>query len=175
MSENMQSQNGKTLKVMVEYILSTHHEPTRLLLEKAKVLLRDAAKADLDNPILNKLGMSFQSLAMAMHMHMEKEEQVLFPMFQRIEDGFNTEKFCGSIANPIGVMENEHKDLDQYFERIHRITHDYQSTPDTPKSALPIYDVLRALEADLKIHSELEECELFPLAIKRENSLNERN
>lgn len=172
--ENIAGNESKTLSGLVEHVLAAHHEPTRALLEKAKCLLRDAARDNLDNPLLNKLGMSFQSLAMTMHMHMEKEEVVLFPMFKRLETGFNTEKFCGSIENPISVMEYEHKELDLHFERIHRITSNYQMTADTPPAAYAIYEVLKELESDLKVHSEKEELELFPMAIKREKALGEK-
>lgn len=162
-----------SLKQMVEGVLKEHHEPTRQWIERAKILLREAAAENIDNPLINKLGMSFQSLAMTMHMHMEKEEEVLFPMFQRIEDGLNTEKFCGGIENPIRVMENEHKDLDLHFERIRRITNDFQVTPETTPVVKELYEIMKSLESDLKLHSEKEECELFPAAVAREKKIVE--
>jgi len=162
-----------SLKQMVEDVLKEHHEPTRQWIERAKVLLREAAAENIDSPLINKLGMSFQSLAMTMHMHMEKEEEVLFPMFQRIEDGLNTEKICGGIENPIRVMENEHKDLDLHFERIRRITNNFQKTPETTPVVNELYEVLKSLESDLKIHSEKEERELFPAAVVREKRIVE--
>ncbi len=163
-----------SLKQMVEHVLKEHHEPTRLWIEQAKALLRKAALEDMDSALINKLGMSFQSLAMTMHMHMEKEEEVLFPMFQRIEDGLNTEKFCGGIENPIRVMENEHKELDLHFERIRRITNNFQVTQETTPVVNELYEVLKSIESDLKIHSEREECELFPAAVVREKKIVER-
>lgn len=160
-----------TLMTLVRSILEDHHEPTKMLLDKVKDLLRHAAVELPHTELLNKLGMSFQSLAMTMAMHMEKEEAVLFPMFQRLEDGFNTEKFCGGIENPIRVMESEHKDLDIAFERLHRLTSDFKIDAETPPIIADIYRSLRELEADLKIHSEKEEVELFPAAVARERAI----
>lgn len=155
----------KSLKRLVENILTDHHEPTRQWIEQIKNLLRMAAKENLDSILMNKLGMAFQSLAMDLHMHMEKEEQVLFPMFARIEDGFNTQKHCGGIENPIRVMGNEHKELELHFERIRRITNNFQTTNEITSSINEIYEVLKKLELDLRTHSQKEELELFPEAI----------
>lgn len=174
MLEHENATKEVSLKQMVDHVLKEHHEPTRQWIEQAKVLLREAAKENLDNTLINKLGMAFQSLAMTMHMHMEKEEEVLFPMFSRIEDGLNTQKHCGGIENPIRVMENEHKELDLHFERIHRITNEFQVTSETTQVIRDLYEILQSLEADLKTHSEKEECELFPAAIDRERKTIER-
>jgi len=159
-----------TLKALIEEILKEHHEPTRSWLDKLETFFSAAARAVPDRKNIDKLGMAFRSMAMTMHMHMEKEEQVLFPMFQRLEDGFNTNKFCGGIENPVHVMENEHKELDFHFERFRRITNNYEVPSDLPGGAelRQLYDGLLTLEADLKIHSEKEECRLFPAAIALE-------
>ena len=163
---------SSSLKGMVEDILSSHHEPTRELISRAKEILSRAGEAFPDNDFLKKLGMAFQSLVMTMNMHMEKEEEVLFPMFLRIEDGFDSLKHCGGIENPIRIMEQEHKELDLALERLRALTQDYHVSAAMLQVIRGFYDVLEAFENDLRVHSEKEECELFPAAIAREKSIS---
>lgn len=174
MLEHENATESRSLKQLADAVVKEHHEPTRQCIEITKRLLRRAAQENLDSARTNKIGMAFQSLAMTMLMHMEKEEESLFPMFQRMEEGFNTQKYSGGIEGAIRVMEREHKELDFHFERIRRITKNFEVTEETTPVVNGLYKILKSLESDLKIHSEKEECELFPAAVAREKRTIER-
>ncbi len=163
-----------SLKLQVEAIVKEHHEPTRAHLDYMQALFSASARLLTDRTMLDKLGMAFRSMAMTMQMHMEKEEQVLFPMFQRIEDGLNIEKFCGSIENPIHVMENEHEELDLHFARFRKITNEYHATPEMPEPLRELFEAFQDLEKDLKSHSEKEELILFPAALAKAQAISHK-
>ena len=91
--------------------------------------------------------------------HLHKEEAVLIPLIVQIESAVSqgrkpARQAFGSIANPIGMMEQEHEAARRSLGAIRKM-----SGADGETGAK-----LAALEADLDVHSRLEDEILFPRA-----------
>jgi regulator of cell morphogenesis and NO signaling len=105
--------------------------------------------------------------------HLAKEEAVLFPYVTKLERALATEstlpRGCfGTIANPIGMMTEEHDAAGTLLAEIRQLSHQFT----TPVGACPtyhaFYDGLREFEQDLHQHIHLENNILFPRAIALE-------
>ncbi len=71
---------------------------------------------------------------------MANEENILFPAIRTIESRGGMQAFpFGSVANPIGMMEQEHDDAGNSLRRLRELTEDY--TP--PQDACPTYRVMQ--------------------------------
>jgi regulator of cell morphogenesis and NO signaling len=164
---------GATMTALVDHIVATHHdylhrEMPRLAILSDQVAAAHAAR----HPELTELRAVFDSLREELMFHMLKEEKVLFPVIKRLEAAAEMPELpCGSVANPIRVMEHEHDDAGAALARLRALTDGY--TP--PADACPTYRALLAglagLEADLHRHIHEENNILFPCARAAEEAL----
>jgi regulator of cell morphogenesis and NO signaling len=109
-------------------------------------------------------------------MHLAKEEQILFPAIEQIENhvergGPEPEIHCGSITNPISQMEYEHEIAGSLLAEIQEITSEYEPPADACESFKALYDGLRELEDNLHEHIHKENNILFPKAVELEGEL----
>ncbi len=105
-------------------------------------------------------------------MHLMKEERVLFPLVKQLEAA--REPFsihCGTVENPIRVMEHEHETAGSALQRIRELTGHYQVPADGCASFTALYDGLSCLESDLHRHIHKENNILFPKAAALESAL----
>jgi regulator of cell morphogenesis and NO signaling len=79
---------------------------------------------------------------------------------------------CGSVANPIRVMELEHDDAGKALAQIRGITRDFEVPDYACVTYRALMSGLAELERDLRMHIHLENNILFPGAQKLEASLN---
>lgn len=79
---------------------------------------------------------------------------------------------CGSIANPIRVMELEHDGAGGALDVLRRSTRDYSTPADACNTWRAMVDGLRQLEEDLHLHIHKENNILFPRALELEQSLS---
>ncbi len=114
----------------------------------------------------------FAGLTAELEAHMMKEEQILFPLIRELERAAARPTFhCGSIANPIRVMEYEHDQAGDALARLRQLTNGYACPPDACNSWRAMCDGLRRFEADLHEHIHKENNILFPRAMQLEGSL----
>jgi regulator of cell morphogenesis and NO signaling len=102
---------------------------------------------------------------------MWKEENVLFPLIQRLEQSLEAGvQFAGgpSMIGPIQVMEFEHESAGNALVRMRSVTNGYQAPPDGCNTYRALMEGLRTLEADLHQHIHLENNILFPRALELE-------
>jgi regulator of cell morphogenesis and NO signaling len=101
-----------------------------------------------------------------MESHMAKEEQILFPLIRQIDRASDDGSCpCGSVENPIRVMEIEHQHAGDALEIMRQITDDYSTPPAACNTYRATMHSLRELEADMHQHVHKENNVLFPRAI----------
>jgi regulator of cell morphogenesis and NO signaling len=71
----------------------------------------------------------------------------------------------GSIEHPIAVMEQEHERARKDLAEIRALTGEYTTLSGIGEEPASILEKFRTLDADLEIHSRLEDEILFPRAI----------
>jgi quercetin dioxygenase-like cupin family protein len=104
---------------------------------------------------------------------MQKEELMLFPYIKRLEKARDTNSSLskapfGSIANPIGMMMDEHQNEGNRFSEISRLSHNYTIPDDGCITYEVTFKLLQEFEHDLHRHIHLENNILFPKAIEFE-------
>ena len=112
----------------------------------------------------------FDSLRRELEPHMAKEEQILFPMIRDLEASATLPDFhCGSLRNPIRVMEHEHDDAALALSRLRELTASYTPPDDACNTYRAAFAGLAELEADLHRHIHKENNILFPRAVAEES------
>ena len=91
------------LSDLVQHILDTHHRYLKEALPRLSRLSQEAVQ----------IQKTFENLRAELESHMWKEEMVLFPLVLGLEEARMNGRpappaHCGSIRNPIRVMEQEH-------------------------------------------------------------------
>ncbi len=63
--------------------------------------------------------MVYAELVVELEPQMLKEEQILFPMIRELDRAATAPSFhCGSVGNPIKVMEMEHQNAGDVLDRM---------------------------------------------------------
>jgi regulator of cell morphogenesis and NO signaling len=150
-----------SLTELSDHIVATHHAFLRRELPRLAALAAKVAQVHGPNrPELPTVARIFDGLRAELEQHMLKDQAQARPAFH-----------CGSVANPIAVMEREHEGAGDALHRIRELTENY--TP--PECACASYRALLAglaeLENDLHQHIHKENNILFPRAIAREAEL----
>lgn len=165
--------NSMALAELANHIESTHHaylkgELPRIaaLLEKVSAVhgSREARLLEIRNTFL-----PFQA---ELTQHMMKEEQVLFPMIRALDQSDAPLEFhCGSLNNPIRVMEDEHDNAGAALAAFRRLTDDYTAPEWACNTLRATIDALARLETDMHQHVHKENNVLFPKALARERQI----
>lgn len=162
-----------TIPDLVENIVSTHHAYLQQALPELRKLSAQVVAAHAErHPELAEVREVLLGLAAELDSHLMKEEQILFPLCLQLSQASTLpESHCGTVQNPIRVMEFEHDSAGRALARLRELTADY--TP--PADACPTYraflQTLAELEVDLHRHIHKENHILFPRAIALESRL----
>jgi regulator of cell morphogenesis and NO signaling len=118
---------------------------------------------------------TFAGLAQELTTHMMKEEMVLFPYIERLEEAVIQKEPplpapFGTVQNPIHMMEHEHDSAGNALRAIRTASADFTPPPEACVSYQTLYKALAGFEADLHQHIHLENNILFPRAIAMEKS-----
>ncbi|MDR2874842.1 MAG: hemerythrin domain-containing protein [Methylobacillus sp.] len=156
------------LAELIDLIEETHHTFTRAELARIGALLEDSEVAAL--PRLPELRTCVQAINDDLLSHLQKEEQILFPYIALLDDDTRAlpSSCFGSIAQPMRVMEFEHKTLQELLTTLRELTHNYQPKADSPSQIFLLYAALAALDEDLVEHMYWEDDVLFPRALEEE-------
>lgn len=87
--------------------------------------------------------------------HMQKEEEVLFPMMRRADEG-------QPLGPPVAVMRAEHDDHGTYLHRLDAITDGFRLPEGACRSWQALYAGTAKLVDDVMAHVHLENHVLFP-------------
>ena len=160
---------------LTAHIRNTHHRFTRDEIQRLSALFNKVCQAHgARHPELDNLRSIFRSLADELCTHLMKEEMMLFPYIERLEESAVAGEPplpapFGTVRNPVSMMLREHDDAGQALRDLRRISSGYSAPSDACISFQTLYGALESFEADLHQHIHLENNILFPRAIALEN------
>jgi regulator of cell morphogenesis and NO signaling len=155
---------------LIDHIVATHHAYLQQQLPRLAAMANKVVDVHGErHPELNEVRAVFEELAAELESHLGKEEQILFPMIKELEASATAPCFhCGSVNNPIRVMEHEHDRAGDALARIRELTRDYSPPSDACNTYRTLLTELAALETDLHQHIHKENNILFPRAAAME-------
>jgi regulator of cell morphogenesis and NO signaling len=161
------------MSALAEHIVAVHHGYLRRELPRLADLLDQVTRAHGErHPELHAVRGVFTSLKEELEMHMLKEEKVLFPAVKQLKTAARLPNFhCGSVGNPIRVMEHEHRDAGNAPARLRELTGGYTAPTDSCQTYRALLAGLADLEGDLHRHIHEENEILFPRALATEAAL----
>jgi regulator of cell morphogenesis and NO signaling len=159
------------LSALIDHIISTHHVYLKSELPRLQFLMDKVLAAHGMNhgDSLAPLSRTFAALRAELEAHLMKEEMVLFPIIRGLELAKQQGRHapaahCGSVNNPIRVMEHEHDSAGRALEAMRQATGNYTLPADVCNTYRALFHALGELEADLHQHIHLENNILFPRA-----------
>jgi len=165
---------SEPLSELIAHIKSTHHKYTREETVRLAALLQKVCSVHGKNhPELFGIHETFGWLSQELMTHLMKEEMVLFPYIERMEESvIQNEPVLpgpfGSVQNPVSMMEHDHDSAGAALRSIRKASNDFAPPADACISYQTLYQALAAFEADLHQHIHLENNILFPRAIAME-------
>jgi regulator of cell morphogenesis and NO signaling len=161
-----------SLSTLTRHIVGTHHQFLREALPRLSARFAEARARTPDDTIA-ALGPVFAAMRAELELHMGKEEHVLFPFIERVEQALagslpRPVPPFGTVGNPIRMMEQEHESALGAIDEMRRITNGYTLPPEATDLHRAIYGELAELESDLRLHIHLENDILFPRAVAME-------
>ena len=160
---------------LITHILETHHVFTKFEIDRIRALATKVIGAHgANHPELLTVEELIQRLCGDLAPHMFKEEQILFPYIQKMEQAKTQAKpipFApfGTVKNPIWMMTMEHDTAGDILGKLRAVTSDYRVPSDACISYQTLYQALEAFEKDLHQHIHLENNILFPKAVELES------
>jgi len=167
---------NEELADLIAHIKNTHHKYTREEITRFGPLLDKVCSVHGKNhPELPRIREIFRGLAQELTMHMMKEEMVLFPYIERMEEAvIQNEPVLpppfGSVQNPVSMMQHEHDSAGNALRALREGSGGYTPPGDACISYQTLYRALAEFEADLHQHIHLENNILFPRAIAMEKA-----
>jgi regulator of cell morphogenesis and NO signaling len=149
---------------LADHIEATHHafmkqELPRLVALRGKVAAAHGGR----HPELFELGEVLDAFRDEIDSHLMKEERVLFPLIRQLEAATTLPSVhCGSVNNPIRVMEHEHDTAGLALARMRDLAGGFRTPPDGCESYRALMDGLASVERDLHRHIHKENNVLFP-------------
>ena len=158
---------------LVDHIEDTHHRYLWQELPRLSALIGKVASVHGSrHPELNDVARCFDSLRADLEPHLVREERVLFPMIRQLVAARVSPTFhCGSLRNPISMMEGEHDAAGALLARLRKLTDGYTPPADGCTSYEMLYHGLEELEADTHLHVHKENNVLFPMVERIEREL----
>ncbi len=158
---------------LADLIVATHHDYLKRELPRLDSLLGKVLAAHGErHRALFELRTVFDALRDELEAHLFKEERVLFPMIRQLEGATRRPNLhCGSVNNPIRVMEHEHDSAGTALARIRALTGGYVAPGDACTTYRALLQGLAELELDLFRHIHKENNILFPRAASLEADL----
>ena len=148
--------------LLIDYILKIHHRGIRDNGPGILARFRRAVEARPEQLELAEACALFEESLIDLDMHLMKEENVLFPFILELfeadrEDRDLEQMHCGSVANPIRVMEDDHEGEIQRYARI--------AHADYRELMSEVAAFMNALHEHIHLENEI----LFPLAVRLED------
>lgn len=165
---------GKSLGELIAHIVAEHHAYVRRETPRVEALLaKVAAKHGEAHPEVAQIAELFSAIGQELSTHLMKEEQVLFPYIERMEEALEAGEpapvpFFGTVQRPVAMMIAEHDDAGALLARIRELSGGYNVPADACPSFVALYRGLEEFERDLHRHVHLENNILFPRAVDME-------
>ena len=177
-SQPSQSEEWKERPVrdLIAHIVEKHHRFVRQETPRVDSLLaKVAAKHGPTHPEILQIELLFTAIGQELATHMLKEEHVLFPYLEQMEQaarsGSPMPSSCfGSVQRPIANMVAEHDDAGALLARIRQLSNGYTAPSGACPTFVALYRGLEEFERDLHRHVHLENNILFPRAVEMEQA-----
>jgi regulator of cell morphogenesis and NO signaling len=162
------------LSDLIAHIQGTHHKYVREEIARLGPLFDKVCSVHGENhPELGHMRATFGGLAQELTTHLMKEEMVLFPYIERIEEAVIEKTAAlpapfGSVQNPVAMMMHEHDGAGQALRDMRQTSNGYTAPAEACISFRTLYKALGEFEADLHQHIHLENNILFPRAVELE-------
>jgi regulator of cell morphogenesis and NO signaling len=166
---------------LIAHIRNTHHQFTRAEIARLDPLFQKVVTAHGKNhPELAKMQATFAGLAEELSAHLMKEEMVLFPYIEGMEEAVIEQSPVlpapfGTVRNPVLMMMQEHDGAGEALREMRAASNGYTAPPDACASYRALYQALAEFEADLHQHIHLENNVLFPRAVEMERESASRS
>ena len=163
------------LSILISHIVSEHHRFAFRQLRRLERLLAQVVDGHArDYPQLIELQVMFLALSDKLTTHLIREEQMLFPYILQLEEAMEhgerlARPVFGSVRDPMDVLMVEHEGMKAALEKIRATGGAYAVPLEGSVSWKALARGLKALEADLHLHVQLEDTVLFPRAVSAEN------
>jgi regulator of cell morphogenesis and NO signaling len=173
--------DAMSLPELIQYIKDKHHAFVRENIPLLTKLLDKIEEVHGGrHPEIAEVNTHFKESAGQLTMHMQKEEIILFPLVERLNQLKNDNKTITiasnqSVTHPIEAMIQEHENEGARFEEISRLTQVYSIPDDACNTFRAAYETLHAFEKDLHRHIHLENNILFPKAALLEQEVVKKN
>ena len=175
--EDQPDWNTAGLDALMQHIVVRHHAYLRKelpLMERLVARVRET-RGRSDANTLAPLEKVFRFFKRELENHLRREEEVLFPLIGQVEtaskSGAELPRFpFGPLANPIGIMEEDHDAERRQMQKMLVLTGNYTGPAETANVFRSLFERLQILESDLRLHVHLEDHILFPRAGLLENS-----
>jgi regulator of cell morphogenesis and NO signaling len=164
----------KSLAALIGHVVQKHHAYVRQETPRiAALLTRVNAKHGPTHPEIGQIEQLFSAISQELATHMLKEEQVLFPYVERMEEAVQNgdpvlPPFFGTVQRPIASMMAEHDDAGAILTQIRELSRGYAPPFGACPSFVGLYRGLEEFERDLHHHVHLENNILFPRAVEME-------
>jgi regulator of cell morphogenesis and NO signaling len=157
---------------LIDHIVSKHHAYLRVAMPTiAHHLAKLAGVHGERHPELTRVAATFDRLRHELQQHLIKEENVLFPYIRAQASLASGRPFAnpfGTVANPIRMMEREHREAGTELHVIRELTNGYTAPADGCAAYRVTMAELEQFEWDLHRHVHLENNVLFPKAVALE-------
>ena len=151
-----------TDEALIGHILESHHRYLHEELPALQLLVHKVLRVHGDShPELAEVRRTYDAFAAELLGHMMKEEQILFPMMERLRRGeIDAAGRCGD--NPLRVMRLEHEGAGRGLARLRELTREYAAPEGACNSYRAMLARLEHMEQDTHEHVHKEENILFP-------------
>ena len=167
-SESEKDWSQESMTSLVDHIIGTHHAYLREEFPRlTRMTERVAQVHGQRHSELPQVRDVFAALRNELELHMQKEELILFPMIKTLNSGAAA-GHCGTIENPIRMMEQEHANAGDALSTLRELTSGFAPPADACNTYRVMLDCLAKLEADLHKHIHKENNILFPKALAAE-------
>ena len=168
--EPNQTWTSAPLGTLIDYLLTTYHEPLRRDLElldalSARVVSRHGAQ----RPEVLRVRQVFERLSAELDRHLAAEEAVLFPSVRLLERGLKSDDV--NLGEMLPVLRHEHQATSWDLDELGRLTSGYAPPEGACPTYRALYSGLARLERDLHRHIFLENHILFPRAAEVERRI----
>lgn len=169
-SELQKDWSQESMTSLVDHIITTHHAYLREEFPRLTKMTERVAEVHGErHSELLRVRDVFVALKEELELHMQKEELILFPMIKALDSGADAAAdHCGTIQNPIDMMEKEHDSAGDALGALRELTGGFVPPHDACNTYRVMLDSLARLEADLHQHIHKENNILFPKAIAAE-------
>jgi regulator of cell morphogenesis and NO signaling len=172
--EQIEDWQNAALGDLIAHIQDTHHKYVKAETARLTPLLDKVCNVHgLGHPELTSLRSDFHALGQELSTHMMKEEMVLFPYIERMEESLLSGEPIlpapfGTVENPVAKMLHEHDSAANLLRHMRGLSNGYTPPDGACTSYKALYWALAEFERDLHLHVHLENNILFPRAIKIE-------